>query len=520
MRIADSTLKLLTENARGLEKGRLWAGILAAHIRGSFSGNEKAKALLSIPFLADAPLFSNDILEGLSFAEISLVYEHTLSIFDTKSKAENGQFFTPDDVCQFMARQSSSFPDGVWLDPCCGIGNLSFHLTKAQKDPEGFALRRLVMNDRDEVALEIAKVLFALHFQDKVQDFYGQFSKNVVCSDFLKPGNGSTLPPHDFAILNPPYLAVPADSSFESSKAANLYAYFLERVAKTSKGFVSVNPCSFLFSGRYLALRNILLDKYSGMKSFNFDIIPGYLFPAHKLCKSIESQANNTRATIFVAGNHFDGTFSSDFLRWKAAGREKMLSAGDSLLAEVPFSSDVFPKVGDSALAAHYSAAVKGWKALREFVDEAGPFSLDVPATPKYFISATQKTLNRASSKTLRFATEEKMDIAYALINSAAMYWWWRVVDGGMSLSLETLLSCPVPPHLEQGSGDPAFQAVVKRLKDSEEKNVVVKMNAGMACQNVKHDADTLKAADSFVCGEGYRRFAKYRANDYFAAGW
>jgi hypothetical protein len=33
---------------------------------------------------------------------------------------------------------------------------------------------------------------------------------------------------------------------------------------------------------------------------------------------------------------------------------------------------------------------------------------------------------------------------AYLLLNSSFMYWWWRVRDGGMTLSFETIKSLPL----------------------------------------------------------------------------
>jgi type I restriction-modification system DNA methylase subunit len=51
--------------------------------------------------------------------------------FDQQEK-EDGQYFTPDDVAQLMAKKSLNFPENrIWVDPCSGVGNLSFWLIKS-----------------------------------------------------------------------------------------------------------------------------------------------------------------------------------------------------------------------------------------------------------------------------------------------------------------------------------------------------------------------------------------------------
>ena len=60
------------------------------------------------------------------------------------------------------------------------------------------------------------------------------------------------------------------------------------------------------------------------------------------------------------------------------------------------------------------------------------------------------------------------------------MYWWWRVRDGGMTLSLETLMSLPLPKFKIDTK-------LIAELEKSEKTNKVYKQNAGAAQENVKH---------------------------------
>jgi hypothetical protein len=75
---------------------------------------------------------------------------------------------------------------------------------------------------------------------------------------------------------------------------------------------------------------------------------------------------------------------------------------------------------------------------------------------------------------------KEKRDYAYMAINSSLLYWWWRVRDGGMTLSLETLASLPLPDFKINNK-------IVAELEKSEKTSKVYKQNAGAAQENVKH---------------------------------
>jgi hypothetical protein len=75
------------------------------------------------------------------------------------------------------------------------------------------------------------------------------------------------------------------------------------------------------------------------------------------------------------------------------------------------------------------------------------------------------------------------------------MYWWWRVRDGGMTLSQETILSLPVPNF-------PPSSSLAKALEKSELMNKVYKLNAGSAQENVKHPIDLIEELNRLVSPE------------------
>jgi hypothetical protein len=88
------------------------------------------------------------------------------------------------------------------------------------------------------------------------------------------------------------------------------------------------------------------------------------------------------------------------------------------------------------------------------------------------------------------------MNLIYPLLNSSFLYWWWRVNDGGMTLSSATLKSLPLPPDLK------AHPEIVEELEQSERINLVVKMNAGKEQENVRHTQKLVNRINVTLFGE------------------
>ena len=95
-------------------------------------------------------------------------------------------------------------------------------------------------------------------------------------------------------------------------------------------------------------------------------------------------------------------------------------------------------------------------------------------------------------------------------INSSLMYWWWRVRDGGMTLSLETLHSLPIPNFRIRSQ-------LLARLEESEAANRVYKKNAGAPRENVKHPRELIAALNRAVCNEYSRELLQTHENSDFA---
>jgi hypothetical protein len=448
-------------------------------------------------------VLNEDVLNDLTIGEISVIYEYSVAYIDSSSRKENGQFFTPDDVAIFMASQASDFPEGKWLDPCAGIGNLSWHLVNSQSDPEKFLISKMVLSDKDPFALFIARVLFTLSFQKRRRNLFNEIESNFVEFDFLSVAETDSfilfaenslakIPVHDYVIVNPPYLSISGeDNRFETAKARDLYAYFLENIIKSSTGFISVTPQSFTNAKKFEPLRKLLLNNFSYLRIYAFDNIPGNIFFGIKFGSSNSNSANSIRAAITIADKERKGNSITSLLRWKSSERSDLFINIDSFLASPLFTSEFFPKVSSRFLPLYRLLARR--PRLESIVSKSPTeYALFIPSAPRYFISALMKPVSRTSLKTIYFKNESDRLRAYLLLNSSVMYWWWRVRDGGMTLSLESILSVPIPEFS-------LSKPLIKELKSSEDTNIVYKLNAGSLQENVKHDPDLISRLNTHI---------------------
>ncbi|MBS9537484.1 hypothetical protein J9246_06645 [Micrococcus luteus] len=129
------------------------------------------------------------------------------------------------------------------------------------------------------------------------------------------------------------------------------------------------------------------------------------------------------------------------------------------------------------------------------------PYSLTVGMTPRYYISAAYRDLDRGSKATLHFPSEAARDQAALALNSSIPYLWWRGLDGGVTLPRRVLMSTPVPMvPLNRGP----FAALVRELRETEEDSITTKLNAGRHNENVKRDPDLVSRLNEALLGVPY----------------
>lgn len=461
----------------GLEK--TWCAILATHLN-NLSRADLSYILNSEEF-KNAEILGYDFIGQLSVGEISVLYEYSLTYMDRDKRKQEGQYFTPDDVAQVMAKKAANFPKNmVWIDPCSGVGNLSFWLIQYQENKEDFLKNNIYLIDRDKLALFIARFILAVNFQENDSKLFENIKHRFIVADFLFSEN---IPAYNYAILNPPYVVVEPDLHFETSSARDLYAYFLEKVIKTSRGFVSITPQTFTNGQKFSLLRRLLLKNFNDIDVYCFDNVPDNIFRGVKFGSKNTNKVNSTRAGIIIAKqSNKKGVFRiTPLLRWRAKERQQLLDSVDNFLAEITPREDIFPKLQKN-LSPFYDYVTKHGRVLMYSLSRGPtPHRLIVPSTPRYFISALKSSVERTSFKTLYFHNEKDMDSAYLLLNSSYMYWWWRVNDGGMTISEKTLLTLPIIDEM------PVDKNLLRKIEQSEKTNRVVKRNAGKDNENVKH---------------------------------
>jgi hypothetical protein len=495
---------------------KTWLYLLATHL----NGKKDFQYILKCKEFNNSKILSLDLLKGLSIGEVSILYEYSVAKSNSKSRKSNGQFFTPDDVADFMASYSSEFGSGTWLDPCSGIGNLSWHLVAAQSDPEEFLLKNMILSDKDELALLVARCLLTISFQNKHKRLFDEIEHNFVVFDFLSVADNGDydlfsssntldkIPKHDFVIVNPPYLATKKDSRFETSKAGDLYAYFLENVIKTSKGFVSITPQSFTNAQKFNSLRRILLKSFQDLRIFTFDNVPANIFKGIKFGSTNSNQANSIRAAVIIAKPGGGKPQITSLLRWKTSERRYLFKNIERFLSDVKLTEEFFPKVSKN-----YKKLYIEMSRLETLGSTASlkrtRYPLYIPSAPRYFIPALKKPAKRSSQKVIYFPNEEKRDYAYMLMNSSLLYWWWRVRDGGMTLSLATLLSLPLPNFKIN-------HKIVVELEKSEKVSKVYKQNAGAPQENVKHPRSLINKLNQAVIPEHAKLLSTLHENSEF----
>src|SRR3989338_3354344 len=136
----------------GLEKA--WYSILATNLKNL--NRADLEYILKEKEFVGVEIQSFDFIKDLSIGEISVLYEYSLAYVDQDKRKQEGQYFTPDDVAKVMAKRALNFPKNkTWIDPCSGVGNLSYWLIRYQKDQEEFLKKNIYLIDRDKLALFI-----------------------------------------------------------------------------------------------------------------------------------------------------------------------------------------------------------------------------------------------------------------------------------------------------------------------------------------------------------------------------
>ena len=422
------------------------------------------------------------------------LYEDGLAYVDKSHKKENGQYYTPKDVCNLM---SLWLKDGKGTNVCdvgCGVGNLILSYLELIGYDEA---RRLIKNgniyiyDLDMLALEIAKYSIAMKYGEDLLPYI-----NAINLDFL---DKSTKLPKDCKIIaNPPYSKISNirdcwEKSLVVEDSKETYSAFIEKILKNSESSVVISPYSFLGGGKFYSLRR-LLNHYNGF-IVSYDNVPGNIFNGKKHGIFNSNKSNSVRAAITVTQNlkGQNGYRISPLIRFKTEERQNVLNR-DYLEGLLGNNYQIIDNKNKSYYKCfkELEPILNSWRKIADIKlkdllsTEENQFGISFPNTCRYFTTATKYPLKRTGYFKLYAKDEKSFNYLYCILNSSLAYWHWRLFDGGINFPLSLLLDLPVVSLSNDSVYHCEIEQIVKEMNSLERSYIVTKMNAGAVQENVK----------------------------------
>lgn len=442
----------------------------------------------------------DDSYSASLFDHAGEMYEYGLAYANKSAKKELGKYYTPQDVAHFMSKrlinriEKSNIGCTEYHEPCVGVGDLLMELLSVMKshgmDMCNVIANHLHISDIDGTALAIAA--------ERVRRAYGVSPASVEQMDFLL--DGKDMDWNDAVIMNPPYGRTTQydDTNLKTRSLKDFYPLFIEKTIGAGCS-VSVAPQSFIGAESYLPLRKIM-SECAGGTIYEYDNMPSCLFNGRKHGIFNTNHVNSTRAAIIEAesGLACRGYTVSPLIRWRAAERGRLFDASRAAVAEsrnVQSGGAPWRKLPDSLIPLFDSLSSSA--TIGDIVSPDGKFSLTVPASIRYYVTASFRNLSRSSKHVLHFDTEDAANAAYIALNSNLAYAFWRAYDGGITITSSLLSRIPVP--VIDASGDFIDSEIGKRigeraeeLRAMDDSCVSVKMNAGKLNENIKFGDEVL----------------------------
>lgn len=432
----------------------------------------------------------NDFLSIDNFSEL---YEIGLAICDKRLKKDCGQYYTPNDVAKVMAEWFSEQKGDNVCDVGCGTGKLIltyFETIGREKSIRLIKSGKLYLYDTDAVALDICVTSVLVKYGKDLAPFIHKTNYDFLSDKVVLPSNCKV-------ISNPPYAPIsrisdewPLTRVISDSK--ELYAAFMEKILRESRGSVIITPYSFIGGNKFYYLRKKLND-YNGF-IVSFDNVPGNIFCGKKHGVFNTNTANSVRAAITVVENKSNkkGFRLSPLIRFKNEERENLLDTKtlETFVGnEYQIVSDknpMFCKCAENMFAIWQSWKEKSNKTLSDYVDKYGQFVLSMPNTCRYYTVAAKGVMNRCGQFVLNFENEDFFNFIYCFINSSFAYWYWRMFDGGVTFQKSLLLGMPVFYNLLTENDKAFFKYVADEMINEAPRYVITKKNCGIQ-ENIRY---------------------------------
>lgn len=433
----------------------------------------------------DTELFNIDNYGELY--EIGLEHENKID------KKEMGKYYTPKDIALVMSRWLEPLEGKNICDVGCGVGNLILSYLEVIGKEKAYNLinnGNLYLYDMDDIALEICRYSIAMKYGKELLK-----KIKIKHCDFLS--QKIRLPKESKVISNPPYYKITNFSDdWKITKviidSKELYSAFIEKIIKQSKSSVIITPYSFIGSGKFYSLRQIM-NNYNGFV-VSFDNVPGNIFNGRKYGIFNSNKGNSVRAAITVVENKKDvkGFRFTPLVRFKTEERSRMLK-NDYLYSLLNDRYQIITSKRRNYYKCHKDLlkVLDSWEALSEqkmgnIIDSKYGKEIYVPTTCRYFTVGSKKELIRDGKRIIHIPDDEKYNYVYCMLNSTFAYWYWRLYDGGINCPLTIINSIPIFYDKLTKFQKEEINKIAEEMQENENKYLVYKMNAGKSQENIK----------------------------------
>ena len=434
--------------------------------------------------------FESDLFEIDNYGEL---YEIGLEHENKINKKEMGKYYTPKDVALLMSEWLEPLDAENVCDVGCGAGNLILaylELIGKEKAYNLISNGNLYLYDVDEIALGICKYTIAIKYGKELLN-----KINAKHCDFLS--KKVKLPKNSKVISNPPYYKIlNIGEDWDVTKVVidskELYSSFIEKIIKQSNKSVIITPYSFIGSGKFYSLRQVM-NNYNGFV-VSFDNVPGNIFNGRKHGIFNSNKGNSVRSAITVVENKdgVNGFRFSPLIRFKTDERAKMLKKKylESII------NDRYQLI-DSKKKAYYKChnelinVLDQWENVSDqkmgnIIGTKDGYEIFVPTTCRYFTVGSKRELNRDGKRVVHVEDKEKYNYVYCMLNSTFAYWYWRLYDGGINCPLTIINSIPIFFNKLTNEQKKEINKIAEEMQNNETKYLTYKMNAGKKQENIK----------------------------------
>ncbi|MBR3218852.1 MAG: SAM-dependent DNA methyltransferase [Thermoguttaceae bacterium] len=418
------------------------------------------------------------------------LYEAGLALRDKGQKKRSGQYYTPDDVAELMARELLPLPGTNLCDVACGTGRLILGCLDQmgeEKARELLTEGRVWLYDFDQTALAICRSSIRYRYGDACAE-----AVHTVAGDFLS--RRAALPDDCKVIANPPYAkyAEPGKDWTRTNvqrRIREYYTAFMEKILSRSRSSVLLTPYSFISGKRFYPLRKVL-DRFGGA-IYSFDNVPAMIFRGHKHGVFNSNVNNSVRAAITVtAEGEKRGYRVSPLIRFKNAERARLLTcealgtflppSRQRITPKEPMYRKCFPALEE--LYGRWLQRAEGHTLSELFAGRKAPkrWELFMPNTCCYYTAASLSRLSRTGQVALSFKEPGALPYAYCLFNSSFAYWYWRMFDGGIIYQRLLLRKIPSLYHRLTDDDRRFFAETTQDMVASAERFKITKKNVGL----------------------------------------